>query len=126
MLLIWHQKLNHVGYSYVGWLAEQGYLGNKAKAIASTVKGDSLPKCTTCLYAKQEQTLKGTTITCIKKDKKSALQRNVLKPGQVVAMDHYVQPIPGRAANLYGSSGPHYVGGTVFVGIASGCIKMIH
>ena len=41
-------------------------------------------------------------------------------------MDQYVQSIKGRAANLFGSSGCHYTGGTIFVDIASGRIKMVH
>ena len=124
-LLMWHQKLNHVGYSYVHWLAKAGFLGNKAKLISAALQG-SLPICATCQFAKQERRSKGTTLTKVRKDKQYGLQREVLKPGQVIAMDHYVHSVKGRAANLFGSSGCHYVGGTIFVDIATSQIKMIH
>ena len=54
-ILAWHQKLNHIGFSHIRWLASKGYLGTKSKAAFSKLEAFEEPKCATCIFGKQER-----------------------------------------------------------------------
>ena len=126
-LLRWHQKLNHVGYSQVRWLARQGYLGHAAKAVASVLDKE-VPLCATCLHSKQERLKSGATKKQQVPEKIRALVRDAVAPGDLVAIDQYVHTTPGRIPTLQGGSpqGQRYVGGTIFVDMASGYVAVHH
>ena len=52
----------------------------------------------------------------------------MLSPGQVVAVDHYSQSTPGRGPSLSPQEtiSAKYIGGTIFVDLATGRIKCHH
>ena len=127
MMLDWHHKLNHLGYSHIRWLAKRGLLGNKAMRLMD-VADKELPLCATCLYGKQKKRAAGTVESRKKPDRIGALKKRVLAPGQVVAVDHYTQTTPGRGAALNASETvkAKYIGGTVFVDLATGRVKVHH
>ena len=126
-MLRWHQKLNHVGYSSIRWLATQGYLGNAAKVIAK-VLDDDVPVCATCQYGKQTRTGAGAIRHQAVPEKIKALSKHVTKPGDLVAIDQYVHTTPGRIPTIGGASpkGQSYIGGTIFVDLGSGRIRVHH
>ena len=55
IVLAWHQKLNHIGFDHVRWLAKQGYLGNKTKSACANMTQLDMPRCATCQFGKQQR-----------------------------------------------------------------------
>jgi hypothetical protein len=146
VILAWHQKLNHIGFGHVKWLASKGYLGNKTKLAFNKLEQFELPKCATCQFGKQER--RSTPERMSKKAKAEdiiaegtitlsglvtykpagILKQGADKPGSRVAMDQYVHTTPGRGPSIKGitPSTMQYVGGTLFVDCHTGYIKCVH
>jgi hypothetical protein len=146
VILAWHQKLNHIGFGHVKWLASKGYIGNKTRLAFSKLEQFELPKCATCQFGKQERkstperqskkaqvadilaegtiTLSGSTTY----KPAGILRQGAEKPGSRVAMDQYVHTTPGRGPSIKGitPSSMKYVGGTLFVDCHTGYIKCVH
>ena len=136
IVLAWHQKLNHVGFTHVCWLAKQGYLGNKTKAAVSKLDQMELPKCATCCYGKQDRRPVGTKNdpshvslnAAERKPNKGVLSQTADSPGSMIAMDQYVHTTPGRGPSITGITPQNvkYVGGTLFVDCATGYVQCVH
>lgn len=53
VVLAFHQRLNHLGFDHVRWLAKQGYLGNRVRSALNKLSQEEYPKCATCMFGKQ-------------------------------------------------------------------------
>jgi hypothetical protein len=129
VLLQWHQKLGHVGYTHLTWLAAKGYLGHGAKCIADLQATDKKPLCGSCIYGTQERKATGAHSTPVDRTKIGSLSKGVIVPGQVTGMDQYVQTTPGRGPSVGGLSttqSQRLTGGTIFVDVASGRVQVHH
>ena len=50
LLLQWHFKLGHIGFTVVKWIGRQGYLGKTGEKFAVASVG--IPKCAASLFGK--------------------------------------------------------------------------
>ena len=136
-LLLWHQRLGHVGF---GWLQRlmrhrtgtndgEGY--EIPPCIPTThpnTRCCQAPVCATCQYGQQRRRGDGTRIEKRRQDLVMALQRDHLQPGDCVSIDHYESSVRGRLPNTQGREAWHrrYCGGTIFVDHATGYTRCFH
>ena len=91
VLLQWHFKLGHCGFSLVKWIGRTGIFGPMGvKMGKDEVK---IPKCAACQFGKQERNAKGRTTT--KKDPGGVLKKDKLEPGDLVFVDQFESHLPG-------------------------------
>ena len=124
LLLCYHFKLGHLGFSVVQWLGRQGWLGSQGIKMGHA--NLSAPKCAACLYGKQGRT------PCSSKhstnESSGALAKDKLFPGQLIFSDQYQSSTDGCTCNSYGktSSRTKVTGGTIFVDAASNFVSVHH
>ena len=128
-LLLWHQRLGHVGFTWLQTLMRPTKYESGAPPDPPTIpvklKGASKctpPKCVACSLAKQHRKTSGSSSTHHKPEREMAIRRNNLQPGECVSIDQYVCRTPGRLANTFGKEhdSMRYTGGTIFVDHATG------
>ena len=84
ILLQWHFKLGHCGFTTIKWLGQSGLFG--ALGIKMSKDGVKIPKCAACQLGKRERTPKGgSTIKkshdgILKKEKTETWRINIFGP----------------------------------------------
>ena len=124
MLLHYHYRLGHLGFQWVQWLEQQGWLVSSGQAFGH---GRVLaPKCAACLYGHQHWTSIPTKH--VRNDLMAALSVNKLISDELVFSDQYESGMPGRSFKGRGlaTSEGNYTGGTLFCDAASGYIYVSH
>ncbi len=123
LLLLWHNRLGHIGFDWVHHLASHGFLGSSGKSIR---RGRQPPKCAACIYARQH--CRPTTDSNTKRLNDMKMKKEVLQPGQLVAVDQFVCSKKGRLLTSAGRTGDSdmYCGGTIFIDLATQRIKIYH
>jgi hypothetical protein len=124
LLLQWHFKLGHVGFSTVKWIGRQGILGKLGEKMGQDqVK---IPKCAACQFGKQERNPKAGSTQIKDKSVEGSLKRNKLEPGELVFSDQYESRLPGRVFGNRGSriNSQKYKGGTLFCDAASSRVSI--
>ena len=128
-LLLWHQRLGHVGFTWLQTLMRPTKYETGAPPDPPTIpvklKGASKcnpPKCVACSLAKQHRKSSGSSSIHHKPEREMAIRRNNLQPGECVSIDQYVCRTPGRLAHTFGKEdeSTRYTGGTIFVDHATG------
>ena len=123
-LLLWHQRLGHVGFTWIQTLMRPAKHETGAPPDPPTIpvklKGASKcipPKCVACSLAKQHRKTSGSSRIHHKPEMEMAIRRNNLQPGECVSIDQYVCRTPGRLAHTFGKEDHsiRYTGGTIFV-----------
>ena len=124
LLLRWHFKLGHLGFSAVQWLGRKGWLGPHGEKMGEAKL--EAPKCAACQFGKQGRTPIPTHHST--KDATGSLTKDKLEPGQLVFSDQYESRLPGWAFTSKGlvSSSLKYGEGTLFIDAASGYIHVSH
>ena len=124
-LITWHQRLGHISFATIQWLARSGKLPCKnPKAVGNC----DIPICASCQFAKQKKRPDKASKQTTKSGKEMELKKQDLFPGQRVSADHFQSAVPGRTYSSRGSYHPEnmYNGGTIFVDHASGKISIQH
>ena len=117
-LLKWHQRLGHLGFQWIKWLARTGFLGN----VGTRMTACESPLCPACQLARAHKRPTGSKHEQKHANAGDQMKANVLFPGQAIATDQYETRVPGRIPGSYGSTSADsmYKGGTLFVDIATG------
>ena len=121
-LLRWHFRLGHLAMPVIQWMGRCGLLGPACK----TMDNSEIPMCGTCNYAKQARKPSGVTRTEVRSEKEGGLKQDMLEPGQGTAVDQFEVVKRGRLLSSFGKEkeSEKYVGGTIFVDLASGRMKV--
>ena len=124
LLLRFHYRLGHIGFSTVQWLGRQGWLGSNGIKMGHA--NLAAPKCAACLYGKQKCTPSPSKHST--QDPPGALTKDKLTPGQLIFSDQYQSSVEGRGHDSFGkfAARKKFVGGTVFVDAASNFISIHH
>jgi len=85
LLLHYHFKLGHAGFSLVKWLGKNGYFGTKGLYLTNTNCNNI--KCGTCQLGKQQRT--ANPAKHVKNKQPGELKKDVLQPGQVIFSNQY-------------------------------------
>ena len=104
-------------------LANHGVLGPHKVGLGTTT---DIPMCGTCQYAKQTRRKTGATQTKRVPSREGALKQDILDPGDGTAVDQFEVIKKGRTFTSYGreSDSNKFVGGTLFIDMATGRIKV--
>jgi len=101
-LLLWHQRLGHVGFTWLQTLMRPTKYETGAPPDPPTIpvklKGASKcipPKCVACSLAKQHRKSSGSSSQHHKPEREMAIRRSNLQPGECVSIDQYVCCTPG-------------------------------
>ena len=123
-LLRWHFRLGHASMKIVKWLAVSGFLGTTPAGLEHA----DFPMCASCQFGKGHRASTPGKTQSVDTAVDGALSDNVLEPGQRVAMDQYVTSQKGRLEHTRGQQpgSAKYVGGTLFVDIATRKILIRH
>lgn len=128
-LLLWHQRLGHVGFHTVQNLMKPDPDTNASPCLVPRVPivaSCKAPKCEACLYARMtRRQAKGQRA---RNECEMAIRANDLFPGAGVSCDQYESSVKGRLPNTKGKEASHrrYVGGTIYVDHASGFVMTYH
>ena len=102
-LLRTHHRLNHLPFSKIKLMAENGFLPSRLANVTP-------PVCSACLYGK------ATRRPWRSKPRKDAKVRKATQVGQIVSVDMLRSPIPGLIAQMSGwITGKRYWYATVYV-----------
>eukprot|EP00957_Ditylum_brightwellii_P024100 1817576-Ditylum_brightwellii.AAC.1 len=124
-LLHWHQRLCHVSFSTIQWLARSGHSPVKNSDAVGMCQ---IPVCSSCQFAKQKRRPHKATKSQQNCENEGKLKKKNLFPGQPLSADHYQSAVPERIYSSRGSyhSEDMFNGGTIFVDHASGNIFIYH
>eukprot|EP00957_Ditylum_brightwellii_P204794 15340869-Ditylum_brightwellii.AAC.1 len=85
-LLHWHQRLCHVSFSIIQWLARSGHLPVKNPDAVGKYQ---IPVCESCQFAKQKRRPHKAAKNQQNPEKEGKLKKNDIFPGQCLSADHY-------------------------------------
>ena len=122
--LKWHQRLGHIGFQWIQWLARNGFLGSAGNRMVSC----EAPLCAACQLARAQKRPTGSKHEQKHPGAGDKIKEGVLFPGQAIATDQYQTRVPGRIPGSFGSTpvASMYTGGTVFVDISTGRAWAFH
>ena len=122
VLLQWHFKLGHCGFSLVKWIGQTGIF--RPMGIKMGKDDIKIPKCAACQFGKQERNAKGGTTT--KKDPGGVLKKEKLEPGDLIFVDQFESRLPGQVFSPRGSkiTSQKYKGGSIYCDAATGWTKV--
>ena len=106
LILWWHFKLRHAGFSLVMWLGKNGYLGTRGTHMGHA-NCDPI-KCGTCNLGKQQKTANPSKHVANKNP--GELKKDILQPGQVIFSNQYQMNVPGKlmkSKDVAGSNQPY-------------------
>ena len=127
-LLRWHQRLGHIAFSKVRHLFRAGILSNTEatrRLHRQAVTITTTPKCAACCFGKQcQRTSVRSTRSQSVRDRPPVIRAEMLSPGQLVCVDHFVSSVKGRRLTPRSPSDESQLlcGGCIFVDAASGHI----
>jgi hypothetical protein len=115
--------LAHCSFSTILHIAKLGWLGTPGLALS---KLKEIPLCSSCQYGKGHMRNPGTKTEVPNPAKEGAINKDKLVSGAQVSLDHFVVRKPGRRFTSRGheSTERMFKGGTIFVDVASGRIKL--
>jgi hypothetical protein len=124
-LVLWHNRLGHLGYRKIQFLLQTGVLSHSESARrkqSSAARIQTYPMCAACQYGKQRRASAPGKRTRVVKDRRDVLREGDLFPGQKVSVDHFICSTRGRLLHTYGKEDPkqQYAGGAMFVDHATG------
>ena len=125
-LLEWHQILGHISFDTVKHLLKHRTLSkSKTKQVADKAASrvDSCA-CLSCRYGKQKQRPKAGKTVVVNQDTEMATKRDQLLPGDRVFVDHFYCDKEGRFESGTGSDSKTYMGGSIWVDAATGCVRI--
>lgn len=120
----WCDRLVHLGFTHLRWLATCGVFGLDGMEFKST--NVIPPKCEPCLLGRQEQVpIKGNKHA---QENKGILKAGKLNPGDLVFSDQCVLSLEGQNFNNRGQTLRHqsFKGGAVFCDAASSFLFIAH
>lgn len=127
-LLLWHQKLGHIGFKWVQSLFSVSRDTGQSILISNVPKLSSCqaPLCTACQLSKQ--TRRSPEKPARPSPPEMQLKIDHLTPGDCVSVDQYISGLPGRLPHTAGKEdkSKRYNGGTIFVDHASGYAFLRH
>ncbi len=125
-LLQWHQILGHVHLDVVKRLLANRIISKSKSKQDADKKASEAPKCgcLACNYGKQRQTSKEGKKVVVDPDKVMATKREQLMPGDRVFVDHFYCDKEGRSESGTGVGGNKYIGGSIWVDAATGCVRV--
>ena len=130
-LLLWHNRLGHIGLSHVQSLLAKPRDSTKRRIIQPSNHKSShcqICLCEACQYAKQKRRNPRSTTTRPRPENEGALSRNILIPGQRVSVDLYQSSEKGRLPYSFGKEKDihKYTGGAIFVDHATRVVQHTH
>ncbi len=125
-LLQWHQILGHVHMDVVQRLLANRTISKSKSKQNADKKAATVTKCgcLACNYGKQKQTSKEGKKVVVDPDKVMATKREQLMPGDRVFVDHFHCDKEGRSESGTGVGGNKYIGGSIWVDAATGCVRV--
>ena len=125
-LLRWQFTLVNIGFQHVQWLIRTGRL--KLQENPKAVANCESPKCVACEFGKGH--CQSNKVNTIKKNHmtEQELNKDHLRPGQMLSADHYILQYPGKLYHTKGKSDPSdmFSGGCGFIDHASGYVSIKH
>ena len=126
----WHNRLGHPGFKRVQFLMHTGVLAtseSQRKLHVAACKLVNPPMCAACQFGKQRQRSAPGRTTKVQSARDGVLKKDVLHPGQSVAVDHFICSTKGRLFSSKGKSkdSKMFAGGAIFVDIASGRVDCV-
>ena len=101
-LLQWNFILGNIGFQHVQWLIRKWIL--KVKGNSKAVTNCESPKCAACEFGKGHRRSNKVKTTKNNPMKEKYIKKDLLLPGQMVYVDHYIFQDPGRLYHTKGKS----------------------
>ena len=124
LLLQWHYRFGHKGFRLIQHLFRHLPFGSEKFMAAANC---DVPKCSICEFSKAHRTSTKGKICSSNPSTDGNCKNGYLRPGSGVSVDHFESRLKGRTYTSFGkSTSDKYIGGCIFVDLASGYIHVKH